>query len=174
MPDLSFSRLTAADLLAIERQPSQRVLLGMTAEVSPDEARSIAEQPVAWAARQAGRLIAAFGIVETFAGKQGYGWAILAPGIGRAHHALTRRIQATIARCGLERLEVLTPAPDIEPWILAGGSEDPADCLRAAWTAPTREMRWAVLLGLRPVHVLRRYGPTSETMMLFEKIGRAG
>ncbi len=177
---LRFATLRPDDLFAIERQPSQQTVLGLPAVMTEELAEQSCAQAVAWCARQHGRIVACFGILEQFAGRQGLGWAVLAEGIGMGHFALTRFIQSQIAGCGLARLELLARGPDLEAAIAAGriDPEDPQDLLVSAWRAATPEMRWAVLLGLRPAHVLRQYGAAGETFVLFERIrpltGEAG
>lgn len=175
MPRLQFSFLRPGDLLAMQVQPSQSLVLGEAHSWDPAEAEQLAAQPVAWCARSAapadkGRIVACFGIVELFAGTQGFGWAALAPGIGAAHFELTRFVRGQVAGCGLARLELRAVAsPEFEADLAAAGGEA-ADPLAVAFRRATPEMRWAVLLGLKPVHVLRQYGAARETFVLFEKI----
>lgn len=167
MPDLRFSTLQPRDLALIERQPSQVLSLGLAYDYDEEEAAVLAGQAIAWTARESGRILACMGVVETFAGRQGWGWAVLAPGIGLGHIRLTRFIQDHIAGCGLPRLEVLARAADIEPMLAADPAADPrALALRHA----TPEVRWAQLLGLTAAHVLRQYGAAGETYVLFERI----
>lgn len=170
MPELRFSTLRAADLLAIERQPSQQLALGMAYEYDPEEAQLLAAQAIAWTVRDGGRIIACFGVAETFEGRQGWGWALLAPGMGFAHLALTRFVQDQIAACTLPRLEVLAKGPDIEAELAAMRDPDPGEVLSAVLAKSSPEVRWAQLLGLRPAHVLRCYGAASETYVLFEQL----
>lgn len=175
MGRLQFSFLRAADLFAMEVQPSQSMVLGEAHSWDPAEAEQLAAQPVAWCARSTdaadkGRIVACFGIVELFAGQQGFGWAALAPGIGAAHFELTRFVQGQIAASGLPRLELRAVA---SPWFeadLAAAGGDRADPVAVAFKRATPEMRWAVLLGMKPVHVLRQYGAAGETFVLFERI----
>lgn len=171
---LKFSFLRPADLLAMEVQPSQSMVLGEPHQWDEEQAAQLCNQPVAWCAREAGgerlgRIVACFGIVEVFAGVQGYGWAALAPEIGPAHFELTRFVQGQVAGCGLARLELRAVAsPRFEADLAeAGGAANP---LAVAFRRATPEMRWAVLLGLTPAHVLRQYGAARETYVLFERI----
>ena len=176
MGKLTFARLTPADLTAIVLQPSQaaqaRALPFMGD--SPEEAAAICAQPVAWCAREGQRIVACFGIYETFPGQHGVAWALLAEGPGKAHLELTRFVQGEIARCQLARLELLALAPDIEEPIAvaerAFGGFNALSKVRRAFHHATPEMRWAVLLGMEPVHLLRQFGPEGASIMLFERI----
>lgn len=173
---LTYHTLRPRDYRELEAQPSQAGLaLGM-GEPNDDELEAYCAQPVAWAVRRAGRLIACFGIVETFAGTQGWGWARLAAGIGHAHLELTRFIRGQAEACGLARLELLARAPDLESEIKVAewGAQarlDPGQVVALALRRATPEIRWAVLLGFTPAHLLRRYGAHKETFMLFERLG---
>lgn len=176
MPDaLTFRRLRASDCLTIERQASQRTVLGLDAEMTWEEAELHAAQPVGWTALAtkadgSERIIACFGISETFPGQVGVGWAMLADGLGRHHLQLTRFVAKIIAECTLPRLEVIAPCSDVEPIAREFPQFDPWALVQAALAVPTRECRWALLLGLRPAHVLRRHGAADESYMLFERI----
>lgn len=166
-----FVQMEAQHMLALKRQPSQLMALGMEGEISLEAAEFYAAQPVAWAFFGDGELLACLGFVEPFPGRQGLGWALLAAGIGRHHMRLTRFVQQLVAECTLPRLEVLTRCVDVEP--MAAQSRPwhmREDLLQLALSQPTPEVRWAQLLGLEPVHVLRRYGPQSESYLLFERI----
>lgn len=176
MGEVTFARLCPEDLSEIRLQPRQARQMAQLpfAGDSAEDAAAIAAQPIAWCARRQGRIVACFGIYETFPGKHGVAWAMLAEGIGPAHLALTRFIQGEIVRCGLARLELLTAAPDIEEPIAvaerAFGGFNPGSKVRRAFQHATPEMRWAVLLGLEPVHLLRQFGAQGVSLMLFERI----
>ena len=176
MCKVEFTKLQPVDLLEIERQPSQDLQLGLAYEWTEAEGQQLAAEPVAWTARLDGRIIACFGISETFEGLQGWGWAVLASGLGGAHLAVTRFMRSVIAGCGLARLEVLARAVDLEAVIALRQAQgerdlDSGQLVALAMARPTPECRWAALLGLQPAHVLRRYGAASESYMLFERIG---
>lgn len=148
---LEFERLAPMDLIGIERQPSQALLFGVPAEPDLDEAEALADNAAAWTLTdRSGRIVACLGIHESFPGKMGIAWALLAPNIGREHHALTRFAQGVIAdgAARLQRIEALC--------------------------APGAATRWAVLVGLTPVHAVRKYGAASETYMLCERIAEDG
>ncbi|MBX9643381.1 MAG: hypothetical protein K2W91_04675 [Novosphingobium sp.] len=167
MGRLRFATLRPEDLGEIALQPSQRRhQTQLPFEDGPEVRALLCAQPVAWVARESGRIVACFGIFERFPGAHGQAWALLAEGIGFAHLELTRFIQTQIAGCGLARLELLAPAPDVEAELVEIGGHP----LDLAWRQPTPEMRWAVLLGMEPVHLLRQFGPLGITLMLFERI----
>lgn len=173
MTALDIRDLQPADLMALDLQPSQRMTLGLdTQAVSIDEAEDLASSRFAWSVRHEGRLIACIGIAETFAGTQGVGWAHLARGIGSAHLALTRFARARITDCGLARVEAIVRAPDAENAIASFPflAEDAEGLLVAMLQTPTPEMIWIQLLGLRPAHVLRKFGAAAQTHMLYERI----
>lgn len=167
-----FSPMEADDLLSIEWQDSQRLILGARALVEREEAEALADEPEAWSAWHDGRLVACIGITESFAGLQGVAWAVLAPGLYGPHLALTRFARSRLDACGLCRLETFARAIDIEPAIAAepGLSGDGLNAIAASREFRTPEISWAMLLGFRPAHVLRKFGAASETMMLLERI----
>lgn len=167
---LRFSSLRADDLLAISTQSSQALTLGVKCDYTHEEAEELASYPVAWAAWHGARLIACFGIGEIFEGRHGVGWAVLASGIGAAHLELTRFVRSQIEGCGLSRLEVMARAPDLEEVLARHPGLDAGQVAALAMSVPTPEMRWAHLLGLTPVHLLRRYGADGGGVMLFERI----
>ncbi len=168
---LQFVHLEAEHLLTIERQPSQRFVLGQYADFSEEEAQAHAAQKVAYTALLGGRIMACMMIFETFPQQVGVAYAVLAQGLGRHHLQLTRFIRGKIAESGLPRIEVIAPCGDIEPLAQAHPEFDPWQLVQAALQAPTPEMRWAMMLGLKPAHVLRKYGGRCESYMLFERIG---
>lgn len=167
---LTFSTLRAGDLLEIRKQPSQRVVLGIAAAVTEEQAEQIAAQVVAWACRRGETLIACMGIVETVPGCQGTAWAILGEGIGDSHLELTRFLRSLGESSRLPRLEAMCRAADIENTLSANPGLDSGQIVALAMMRPTPECRWAQLVGLKPVHLLRRYGPTGEAVMLCERI----
>lgn len=166
---LSFRRLVADDLLTIERQPSQRTVLGIDGTFSAEEADMLACQRIGWTLRQGGRILACFGIMEPFPGVQGVAWALLGEGIGAAHLAMTRFAAMQLAHSGLARVEVLAKCAATPE------NFDHDAAMRWAMAADriTPECRWARMVGLRAAHVLHRYGAQSETHMLFEWFGGA-
>jgi hypothetical protein len=166
-----FARLEAGDLLSIERQPSQHLLFGLDLAMSAEEADKLAEQPIAWAAFAGDRVLACAGVLETYPGRQGVAWAILAAGIGRRHLAITRFFAWQVAHAGLARIEAIVRGPDIEPLAAAHPEFDPWQLAAAMLAAPTPEMRWAAMMGLRPAAALRRFGGLSESYMLYERLG---
>lgn len=165
-----FRSLVLHDLFKIESQPSQRVQVGLSAEMTYDVAVLLSTQPVAWTAWRGSVPVACFGIVEQFPRRHGLGWSILAEGIGRDMLKLTRFIAHEIATCGLARVELLAKAQDIEPMLARMDPLDPGQIVAVAMLKPTKAMRWAMLLGMQPGHLLRCYGAMSESYMMFERI----
>ncbi len=142
--------MIATDALVIQRQASQRVQLGIERDMSLEEAEALCDGPgEAWTVRQDGRIVACLGLRETFPGRQAVAWAILSDRIGSAHLAITRHARRRIVASGLRRIEAI---------------------VREAVPA---EGTWAMLVGLRPAHVLRAFGAQSETHVLFERIQEA-
>lgn len=142
---LTAARLEPMDLIGIERQASQLLLFGVPAEPDLDEAEALTDNPAAWTLTDtSGRIVACLGIHESFPGKMGIAWALLAPNVGAAHHALTRFTRAMIED-GARRLARIE-----------------------ALCAPGPATRWATLVGLTPVHEVRQYGAASESYWLCE------
>lgn len=165
-------RLTAGDLAAIVPQRSQRVTLGIeTATLSVEEAEQLAAATDAWAIRAGDRLIGCIGIRETFPGAQGVAWATLADGIGGAHLAMTRFARSCVLGSALARVEAIVPAADAESVLDAFPGLDAQQLLDALLATPTPEMVWARLVGLKPAHVLRKFGAAAQTYILCERIG---
>lgn len=171
---LAFVPMTAAALLAIDRQPSQRVQLGTIASITPDQAEAIAASGECWAVMRGAVPIAAYGLTETFPGMQAVAWALLGADIGRAHVAMTRHVRSRIIASPLRRIEAIVRAADIEPAIAANPvlAGDAQALIDVAMARPTPECRWAVALGLRAAAVLRAFGGAAETHLLFERIRR--
>lgn len=167
---LQFRPLEPVDLVTIERQPSQELWLGIDGSCDWEQAQYLAAQPEAWAAVDGKGVVACFGINETFPGVQGVGWALLGRNIGARHLQLTRRAREVITGCGLQRVEMICRARDIEPLVAEFPEFDNAMLLAAAMAEPSPECRWAQLLGMTPAHPLRRFGAASETYILFERI----
>lgn len=153
--NVSIEPMIAAEALAIQRQASQRVQLGIEREMSFEEACGLADGPgEAWTVRvpdgDSWRIVACLGLRETFPGAQAVAWAILAEGLGHAHLAITRFARRRIAESPLPRIEAIVRA-DV-----------------------AAEVAWASLVGLKPAHVLRCFGAKSETHILCERIREAG
>ena len=170
MATIVSSPLHADDLFEIRVQPSQHMQMGVPLRTSRDDAMAMAMQPCAWSVRHEGRLIACFGIVETFAGVQGQGWCWLAADLGAAHLPLTRFMRRTLEASPLARVDLIAVASDAEGILTAFGQMDPGMLLAAVMATPTRECTWARLLGFTPAAVLRKWGAASETHVLFERV----
>lgn len=174
MSDVIFKRLRPSDLLCFEPQPSQRTQYGVpTGEMSIEEAEAHASMASSWTAWAGERAIACMGILETFPGQQGLAWTWFAEGIGRHHLAVTRFARDEIVgKSRLPRIEAIVRCVDVEPLLEIlpdlGRGELLAATLERNFRSP--EVRWAIAVGLEPVHVLRKYGAASETHMLLERI----
>lgn len=161
---VTIRRMAPDDMLRIVRQPSQIMQLGVVDDVTAEQAAIIAAQPHSHTVMDGRRVAAVFGITESYPGQQGVAWAIFASDLRRVHVALTRFCRSYIAHVGLSRIEAVAVCdPDAEGLPLR-------DALDLAMARPTPEMRWAMLLGLEPVHVLRRFGAAGETLVLCERI----
>ena len=165
-----FARLTADDLLAIERQPSQRLLLGAAESIERDEAEALADQDDAWSCWRGDRLLACVGINETFPGRQGVAWALLATALGAAHLPLTRFVAGRIAASPLARIEAFARSAVGDPAFDQFPELDSGQKVAIVMAAPSPELRWARRVGLEPAHVLRKFGAASETYVLCERI----
>lgn len=163
MRDLHFRQMKPADLFGIDVQDSQATFLGLDATPDEETALNLASQPVAWTAwRPAiGELVACFGFNEAFPGKHGTAWALLGKGLCRDHLALTRFVRGVVAGCTLDRLDVLARSHDYGPGIRG---------MSAALADPTPEVRWCLMLGFEPAHLLRKFGAAGEAYMMFERI----
>jgi hypothetical protein len=144
---VAFRPMRAIDALAIARQPSQRVQLGLVREITLEEAEDLANGGEAWTAEDADGIAACIGLRETFPGRQAVAWAILRAGLGRSHLAVSRFARARIAASPLARIEAIVKTD--------------------------AEIAWAKLVGLTPAHVLRAFGQASETHLLCERIREA-
>lgn len=164
------------DALEIQRQASQRVQLGLERDMSIEEAEALAEgDGEAWTLFAGARIVACTGLRETFPGQQAVAWAILAEGVGAAHLAITRHARARIAASALGRIEAICAAElDAEVILAALGPLDAEQLLQAVLAVPSPETRWAAAVGLKPAHVLRRFGGAGETHVLFERIREPG
>lgn len=167
---VSVVRLEPDHLIEIPVQSSQRLTLGISRDVSREEAEELADEAEAWSIFAQGRLIACFGIRETFPRKQGVAWAVLADGIGAAHLTMTRFAASRIAKSNLCRIEAIVRADDVEPVLAGFGALDAQQLVEVAMATPTPECIWAKLVGLKPAHVLRKFGASGETCMLFERL----
>lgn len=170
MRDVRFSQLTPADVLEMECQPSQARPLGLDYRPGEEEIARMCGGVFALAARQGGRLLACFGVVEQFAGVHGTAWAMLASGLGGAHLAITRRARGELDRCPLARVEMLAQCENVEGLLARHPGLDPGQVVALATAEATPEIRWGQALGFAPAHVLRCYGADGTSVMLMERI----
>ncbi|BBC99095.1 hypothetical protein [Sphingobium sp. YG1] len=165
-----------SDLLRIERHPDQMVQLGLSGPIQSQDALVMCgvgedgDWGEAWACRWNGRLVACLGLRVTLGGSHVIAWAIMAMGIGAAHLAVTRFARSRVERGAYGRIEAVASAPDVEALISNVGPLDAQQLIEVVMLAPTPEIRFAMLAGLAPAHVLRRYGAASQTHMLMERI----
>lgn len=160
-------------VMAIERQPSQRTQLGIPIEhLDQAEAEAMANEAVTAAFLRDGKPIGVMGVAETFPGKSGVAWAIFAPGLGRDHLAITREARRRLDQAQLGRIEAVAPCVEIERFMGEMPDASPVEQLRVALHPRFRtpEIRWAMALGFKPAHVLRKFGAAAETHMLLERI----
>lgn len=163
--------MTVADALAIQKQASQRLQVGLEIQMSADDARELIEHGEAWAALRGDQVIACMGIRETFPGRQGVAWAILAEGVGAAHLAITRHARRRIRESPLVRIEaIVRPGIDVEAVVAAHPDLDPYAMLEVVVSQRGPEVVWALLVGLKPNAVCRKFGALSEGHLLFERI----
>lgn len=145
MGSVTFADMTAIDLLELVAQPTQQVGFAAPCQTL-EHATELAENGRAWSARVGGRLLVCAGLTETFPGKQGVAWAILAENKGVAMHAITRFARWQIVTSPLRRIEAIVRG------------DDPS-CAA-----------WARMVGLRFRTALEAWGPDSETHLLFERV----
>lgn len=174
MPEVRFVPLQPHHVQAIKLQPSQGRPLGLDYSPGADEIQRMCEGMIAWAALERDdyviRVVACFGVVETFPAMHGTGWAMLAEGIGRAHLAVTRFARQCMADCELPRVELLARCHDVEALLARHPGLDPGQVVALASAEPTPEIRWARMLGFTPAHVLRCYGAIGQSVMLMERL----
>ena len=160
-------------LQTIRRQPSQYLQLGVrSGAISEEEALDLAGEPTTAAFLRDGVPIGVMGVAETFPGTHGVAWAIFAEGLGSDHLAITREARRRLDTSALARIEAIAPCADAERIIDAMPEIQPDVLLRVMLdrTVRTPEVSWAMLMGFRPVHVLRKYGMAAESHMLLERI----
>jgi hypothetical protein len=143
----------AGDVVQLVLQPSQHRFLGVTRPVhSIEDGAELAAGGPAWTAIDPkGRILACYGFTflwppSGLTGGHAVAWALLAEDLGRAHVAITRFAQRTIADSPIERIEAIVRA-DVA-----------ADC------------RWAEMVGFELAATLRCWGPEGKTHLLFERV----
>ena len=173
---LSIRLCTPDDILSIERHPDQMLQMGLAAPASREDAEMLCGVGAtgfwgeAWACSWHDELVACLGMRGTFGGTHVITWAILANGIGPAHLAVTRFARARVLDSGYDRIEAIARAADAEAIVERFPHLDAQQLVAAVMVRPTPEIRFAMLSGLKPAHVLRRYGAAAETHMLMERI----
>jgi hypothetical protein len=166
---LCFRQLAAADLLAIEPQDSQRQQYGLdVGDMDPEHAAALAGEANSWAVLRGDTVLACIGISQTFPGVQGVAWALLSRHMGRDVVPVTDfTARVMIAGSPLQRIEAIVRSRDIPAHFAA---DNPRLLFLHAMAAPTPQVRWAIKVGLHPVHVMRKFGAAGEAHMLMERI----
>jgi hypothetical protein len=143
----------AGDVVQLTLQPSQHVTLGISKAVhSLEDGRELEALGPAWTAiADGGRILACYGFGYQWppsekTGGHALAWALLAPGLGAAHVAITRFARETLRTSSIERVEA----------IVREGVE--------------AEVRWAEMVGFTRVATLRAWGPEAETHILYERV----
>lgn len=144
---VDFRDMLAGDLVQLELQSSQvhaldAYLPGMSVM---DKGRDLAENGTAWTAIADGRIIACGGFRDIYAG-QGLAWVAMADGVGAAHLAVTRHARRCVESGTYHRIEATVEADN------------------------DRAIAWATIIGLEPVHTLRKWGPNVGSYILFERV----
>jgi hypothetical protein len=166
-----------SDILSIERHPDQAVQLGLSGPIGDDDARAMCgagesgDWGEAWSCWWGDSLVACLGLRVTMGGRHVIAWAIMAEGIGAAHLAVTRFARSRVTSGNYVRVEAVALAADVEATVIRMPDVDAQQLIDIVMLKPTREIRFAMLAGLKPAHVLRRYGAAGETHMLMERIG---
>ena len=162
--------MTAEHYVVLDRQASQDVVFGQCVDVTLENAQSYIDQGEAWACFDDERLVACVGINETFPGAVGVAWGVLARDVGAVHLAVTRYARMRIAISPLARIEAVARCHDAEALLDQYGALDAQQLIDVLMTLPTPECVWARLCGLKPAHVMRKFGFARQTYMLFERI----
>jgi hypothetical protein len=145
---LEFRDMLAGDAVLLELQPSQHYELGLHHPCyTLEEGEDLASNGDAWTAHRGSRIITIAGFRDLFGtGTHAIVWASLSADLGRDYLPITRFAREKIATSRFPRLEAIVDASD------------------------ERAITWANLVGLKPVHVLRGYGPQSKDHILFERV----
>lgn len=168
---VTFAPMRAEDAMTIDRQPSQRVQLGLTSTLTIEGANDLADGGEAWTAWRGDVPVACVGLRETFPGVQAVAWALLTRNLGSDHLAITRFTARRIAASAYRRIEAICIAGvDAEAILESFGPLDAAQLIEAVLSVPSPQTRWAGALDLLPAAVLRKFGAASETHVLFERI----
>ena len=174
MPKVYFFRLQPRHVDAIRLQRSQARPLGIDYVPGAAEIERMCDGPTAWAAIEVddhrSRVVACFGVAEQFAGMHATGWAMLADNIGPSHLAVTRFARRCMDECTVPRVELLARCHDVEGLLERHPGLDPGQIVALATAEPTPEIRWALMLGFKPAHVLRCYGADGGSVMLMERL----
>jgi hypothetical protein len=143
----------AGDVVQLDLQPSQHVTLGVVKAIhSLEDGQELENAGPAWTAiGDDGRILCCYGFAflhqpNEKTGGHALAWALLTTGLGPAHLAISRFARATIAASPITRIEA----------VVRGGV--------------AAERKWAELVGLTLSAVMRAWGPTGETHLLYERV----
>jgi hypothetical protein len=142
----------ATDIVALDLQGSQRGTLGIyDPEISLRHGYMLRDAGLAMTAVDAaGRVLAAGGLLDVFGDRQATAWAAFAEGWWDQldRRKVLRALRAGISGAPHARIEALARA------------------------AQSGECRLLEACGFRRVVELEQWGPKSETVVLYEKLGR--
>jgi hypothetical protein len=135
------------DLAWLELQRAQRMWLGVhTPTLDAEYGEGLVAAGPCWTvADDDGWIVAACGFNEIFP-TYATAWSLLAEGLGHRHLGLTRMVRERMAAAPYARIEALIRA-DFPP-----------------------ASKWAGMVGLSPVTLLRKAGPMLEDYILFERV----
>lgn len=141
----------ATDLIALDLQPEQRGVLGIyEPDISFAHGFALEHAGPAYTAVSAdGRVLASAGLAECFRDRQATAWAMFARGWWEAvdRKAVIRALRAGLESAPYARIEALSRA------------------------ARPEEGRLLQFVGMRRVAPLKQWGPNSETVVLYERLG---
>jgi hypothetical protein len=145
---LEFRPMLAGDAVLLNLQPSQHYELGLYhPSYSMEEGEELAENGDAWTAHRGSRIVTIAGFRDLFGnGSHAVVWASHSAELGRDYLPITRFAREQIQNSRFHRLEAIVEAAD------------------------ERAVTWASLVGLKPVHRLRGYGPENTDHILFERV----
>ena len=132
------------DLQWLDLQKAQRLWLGDARALDATYGAELAAAGPAWTVRDgSGWVLAACGFHEVNPG-YAVAWALLAERLGQLHIALTRAVRRVFAEARYRRIDALIRA------------DHPAGA------------KWARLVGMQEVFLIRAAGPAGEDFRLFE------
>ncbi len=144
---VSFRPFQAADVVALDLQPSQHFECGLDEPcVSLERGRQLEETGPAWTAHDGDKILCCAGFAERYAGVNAVAWAMFSAELGTAGLAITRFARARVLEASYRRIDAIVER----------------DNARAAC--------WARSIGFTLGHVLHCWGAAAEPHLLFERI----